>query len=98
MTSVEHTATTTMSEPVATGEQSRNNKEVTHSVFEVLDSDEEAGDSGVFDGGNTNEEDDEEDDEDDDDEDQDVVIRKRMDRVPRNRRRPAKFRDDEIWG
>ncbi|KAI9171762.1 Histone-lysine N-methyltransferase EZH2 [Paramyrothecium foliicola] len=34
---------------------------------------------------------------DDDDEDQDVVIRKRMDRGTRNRRPPAKFRDDDLW-
>lgn len=33
----------------------------------------------------------------DDDDDQDVVVRKRNDRAVRNRRPPAKFRDDEIW-
>ncbi|XP_044719999.1 SET domain-containing protein [Hirsutella rhossiliensis] len=33
----------------------------------------------------------------DEDEDQDVVVRKRNDRAVRNRRPPAKFREDEIW-
>ncbi|KAF7560913.1 hypothetical protein G7046_g3244 [Stylonectria norvegica] len=32
-----------------------------------------------------------------DEEDQDVVVRKRMDRGRRNRRPPAKFRDDDRW-
>ncbi|KAM5355489.1 hypothetical protein ACJ41O_002135 [Fusarium nematophilum] len=41
--------------------------------------------------------DDELEDDDYDDEDQDVVIRKRMDRGTRNRRPPAKFRDDGAW-
>ncbi|KAL3958850.1 hypothetical protein ACCO45_007012 [Purpureocillium lilacinum] len=34
---------------------------------------------------------------DEEDEDQDVVVRKRNDRAARNRRPPAKFRDDDIW-
>ena len=33
----------------------------------------------------------------DEDEDQDVVIRKRNDRAARNRRPPAKFRDEDSW-
>ncbi|POR32761.1 Histone-lysine N-methyltransferase EZH2 [Tolypocladium paradoxum] len=33
----------------------------------------------------------------DEDDDQDVVVRKRNDRAARNRRPPAKFRDDDIW-
>ncbi|KAJ6442974.1 putative enhancer of zeste 2 isoform a [Purpureocillium lavendulum] len=37
------------------------------------------------------------DEDEDEDEDQDVVVRKRNDRAARNRRRPAKFRDDDIW-
>ncbi|KAG5933446.1 hypothetical protein E4U53_000988 [Claviceps sorghi] len=34
---------------------------------------------------------------DDDGEDADVSVRQRSDRVPRNRRLPAKFRDEDIW-
>ncbi|KAL6919711.1 hypothetical protein FSHL1_003689 [Fusarium sambucinum] len=37
------------------------------------------------------------DDDDDDDDDQDVVVRSRIDRVARNRRLPAKLRDDGDW-
>ncbi|KFA63021.1 hypothetical protein S40285_07252 [Stachybotrys chlorohalonatus IBT 40285] len=33
----------------------------------------------------------------DDDEDQDVIVRKRQDRASRNRRKPAKFRDENPW-
>ncbi|ESU06148.1 hypothetical protein FGSG_00899 [Fusarium graminearum PH-1] len=42
-------------------------------------------------------EDDDNDDDDDDDDDQDVVVRSRIDRVARNRRLPAKLRDDGDW-
>ncbi|KAH7321261.1 hypothetical protein B0I35DRAFT_372614 [Stachybotrys elegans] len=35
--------------------------------------------------------------EEEDDEDQDVVIRNRTDRTARNRRPPAKFRDEDVW-
>ncbi|KAK7408769.1 hypothetical protein QQX98_009067 [Neonectria punicea] len=33
-----------------------------------------------------------------DEEDEDVMIRRRLDRNTRNRRLPAKFREDELWG
>jgi hypothetical protein len=36
--------------------------------------------------------------EDDDTEDQDVVVRQRANRASRNRRPPAKFRGEELWG
>lgn len=57
------------------------------SVVEISDSDEEESPKGSM----------EQSFEDDDTEDQDVVVRKRVDRASRNRRPPAKFRNDQPW-
>lgn len=75
------------------------------SVREVIEDSQEAMDGSLVDMQiheedevrDEDEDEDEEGDWDDDDDDQDVVVRKRQDRATRNRRPPAKFRDDEGW-
>jgi hypothetical protein len=71
-----------MSTPSGSNHEARSRRDEADRVIEIVDSE----DAEPYD-----------DDDDEDDEDQDVIIRKRMDRAPRNRRPPAKFRDDDPW-